>query len=325
MVGWRLIVSSPFCDDAMMKRLDELRVYYNHTIHPELLRMERRRRRLLRLLFFSFLLLLGLGAFALYVGLWVISLALMIPLGLYLAFLLYRVRRFVLTFKPRVMNLLLDFIDDGPNRGTLTYEAKGRLAREAFFESRLFETPAEYYEGEDYIRGKVGEMPFEMCELDVREISPVRTRLDQVFRGIFLFATFPEEAEGSLMIWPRRQQTALTRSIREVTFHGGVNVDQEILNAPFREQFISYAMPDTYVAGLLTPGMQEAVVEHIAQTGKEMYLSFQDRKIFLAIAEPRDLLEPSLWQSNLSFHLVRSFFEDINLMLRLVEAFDQAH
>ncbi len=308
-----------------MKRLDEFRIYYNHTIHPELMRMERRRKRLLRLLFFSLLMLVALLVFALSIGIWVVTLALMVPLGLYMAYLLYRVRRFVLTFKPRVINLLLDFIDDGPNKGVLTYEARGRISPEGFFQSRLFETEAPYYEGEDYIRGKVGEMPFELCELDVREISPVRTRLETVFKGIFLVARFPEESEGTLLVWPRSKKAGLTHSIRELTFEGAVNVDHEMLNPEFRRKFISYAEPDTYVAGLLTRPMQDAVMDYVSQTGKPMFMSFQGQDIYLAISQPRDMLEPNIWRSNLSFHLLREFFEDVNLMLRIVEEFDQAH
>ena len=41
-----------------MQSLNDLRIFYNHTIHPELMRMERRRHRLLLFLGFSFLLLL---------------------------------------------------------------------------------------------------------------------------------------------------------------------------------------------------------------------------------------------------------------------------
>ncbi len=308
-----------------MKQLEEFRIYYNRTIHPELLRMERLRLRLLRLLGFSALLFFGFIFFGFYVNLLLVTLLLMIPLTLYVGYLIYRIRQFKQTFKPRVMNLILDFIDDGLNRGTLTYDSKRYLPRDRFLKSRLFVTEAPFYQGEDYISGKVGEMDFELCELDVREYSSVRNRLEYVFKGVFLYAIFPEEAEGMIAIWPRFVQQYLTRPIREFTFTGGYNVDHEVMNDRFREIFLTFATEETHVAGILSEPMQEAMVEYIEQTGKELYVSFIDREIFIGVTENKDILEPYIFRSNLSYDLVKEFFEDINLLLRIVEDFDQTH
>ncbi len=308
-----------------MKQLEEFRIYYNKTIHPELMRMERHRQRLLRLIVFSVLLLAALVIFQFYIGILFLSLLLMIPVVAYLFYLLYRVREFIQTFKPNVMNLVLDFIDDGLNRGTLSYEAQRKIDKRRFLSSRIFVTPAPYYEGEDFITGKVGEMDFQLCELDVREISPIATRLDFVFKGVFLYAYFPEEAEGEIIAWPRAYKHYHTRSIRDFTWHGAYNVDHEILHDPFRQRFITFATEGTHVASLLTEPMQEAVVDYMDQTNKEIYLAFHDQELYIAVTEPRDILEPYLFRSNLSFELVREFFEDVNLLLLIVEEFDKTH
>jgi hypothetical protein len=308
-----------------MKRLEEFRIYYNKTIYPELMRLERRRRRLLRLLLFSVLILGGVVVFQLYLRILVISLVLMIPVAVYMAYLLFRIREFIRTFKPNVMNLVLDFIDDGPNRGTLHYAPERMLEKDRFLSSRLFVTPAPFYEGEDYINGRVGEMNFELCELDVREISPVLNRLNTIFKGAFLYAIFPEETEGTIAIWPREQRQFHTRSIREFTWMGGKNVDYEIMNNLFRQIFLTYATEDTHVAGILTEPMQEALVQYVDQTGKDIYVSFFDQEIYIAVTEEKDILEPYILRSNLSFELVREFFEDVNLLLQIVEEFDRTH
>ncbi len=308
-----------------MKRLEEFRIYYNQTIHPELIRMERRRRRLLRLLLFSALIVIGLIIFEIYLNLLLVTLLLFIPLAVYMFYLVYRIREFVQTFKPNVMNLVLDFIDDGPNRGTLSYQAEGKLSKEQFLDSRIFVSPAPYYQGEDYIAGRVGEMDFELCELDVREVSPVVNRLNFVFKGVFLYAIFPEETEGEIIVWPREYQQYHTRAIREFTWAGAVNVDHEILNERFRQKFLTYATEETHVISILTAPMQEAIVQYMEQTGKEIYVSFLDQEIYIAVTEPKDILEPHILRSNLSFELVREFFEDVSLLLHIVEQFDQTH
>jgi hypothetical protein len=308
-----------------MKRLEEFRKYYNKTIHPELVRLERRRLRLLRLLFFSGLILVGLVIFQFYLQVLVLTLVLLVPVFVYMSYVVFRIREFIRTFKPQVMNLVLDFIDDGPNRGELKYDAAGKLPRERFLASRIFVSRAPFYHAEDYITGQVGEMPFELCELDVREISPVRNRLDFVFKGVFLYAVFPEESEGEVVVWPREYQQYHTRAIREFTFRGAQNVDHEILNDRFRKKFLTFAMPESHVAAIVTEPMQEAIVQYIERTGKEIYAAFFDQDIYIAVSEPKDILEPYLFRSNLNFELVREFFEDVNMLLEIVEEFDKTH
>ncbi len=324
-----------------MKRLEEFRIFYNHTIHPELVRLERKRMRLLILLAISIILLIGLFILELYIGILALTLTLMIPVGIYIGYLIYRIRKFVNTFKPHVVNLILDFIDDGLNYGTLHYDAKKSIPKNTFLASHIFKTPAPYYQGEDFISGQVGSLKFDMSELDVKELSPVSSGLSDVFRGVFLHATFEHELEGVVIVWPRKYKQRLVGSIKNVNFLGAKNVDHEILCEPFRETFMTYATPDTHVVGMLPITMQEAIMEYLKGiqqyeellreqgNGKiqerDFFLSFINNNIFVAFSEEKDLLEPFILKSNLSFELVREFFEDIHILLRIVEDFDQTH
>ncbi|HMQ48119.1 MAG TPA: DUF3137 domain-containing protein [Saprospiraceae bacterium] len=316
-------------DSAKNKRLDEFRIFYNHTIFPELVRMERLRLRLLRLLLVASLLMFGILIFQFYVNLAVLTLLMAIPIALAIGYLLYRIQEFRQTFKPHVVNLITDFIDDGLNfdpQTPLKYDPKRKIEKSVFLSSRLFVTDARFYEGEDFIEGKIGEMPFELSELDVRENSPVSSGLKEVFRGVFLHATFPEEnTEGEILVWPRHRRQYLSRSIKDFTFDGGKNVDKEVLNLSFRSQFLTYADEDTHVISILSEPMQDSIVQFVEKTGKDIYLSFQDRDIFVAVTEDKDLLEPYLFRSNLSFELIFEFFESIHVVLRIAEEFDQTH
>jgi len=308
-----------------MSTLAQFRIFYNHTIYPELRRLERLRKRLLGLLFIAAFLLIGILIFEIYLHIWVVTLFLSIPITFFLFFLGYRIRTFVQTFKPQVMRLVLDFIDDQPNIGELSYTAIGGIEKENFLRSEIFVTPAPIYQTEDSIEGKVGQMPFTLCEMIVREDSPVRNRTNYVFKGIFLHAVFTEETEGRIVIWPREYRQYLSRSIRHFNQQGGRNVDYEVMNDKFRETFMTYALEDTHVVGTLSEPMQDAIVNYRQETGKEIYLSFIDEEIFIAITEPKNILEPFIFKSNVSFELVRSFFEDISLLLSIVEDFDQTH
>lgn len=308
-----------------MLRNDQFRIYYNHTIHPELMRMERLRLRLLRLLFLS----LGLLVILLFIGLnsgeLSILLALAIPIIFYLGFLGFRTRKFVQTFKPRVVQLILDFISESPNIGKLDYEPDGFISKETFLSSMLFPDNTPVYLGEDLIYGKVGEMGFRLCELRAQGFSAVHNRLEPIFGGIFLHAVFPEETNGQILIWPRSRRKYLVRAIRNFTMEGGENYDDEILHPEFREVFLTYATKKTHVAGILSEPMQEAIVRYRQRRGKDIYLSFLNQEIFIAIDETRNILEPFIFRSNVRFELVKGYYQDIQLLLSIIEDFDQTH
>lgn len=306
-----------------MKRLEEFRLYYNHTLHPELMRMERRRIRLLRLLFFSALVLLGLLIFALYLNILAITLVLMLPVGFYIGYLGYRIRVFIQTFKPNIVNLILDFIGDTPNYGMIRYDEKKYISKAVFKRSGIFSSPMQYYIGEDHFAGKIGEMDFEFSELRVREVSNVSNKLQEIFEGVFIHAQFNEDVEGRMIVWPRKERQYLTRAIKDFNWSKGENVESEILNINFREKFIVYATEDTHVVGILTEPMQDEILEFLGDSDRKFYLSFIDREIFCAISEHKDLLEPHLFQSNLSFDLIREFYIDISRKLGVVRNFDQ--
>ncbi len=288
--------------------------------------MERRRKRLVALLIFASVLLAGMIAFELYLNILALTLLLTIPHVIFIGFLVYQIRQFKNTFKPNVVELLLDFIDNGPNFDAnfpLEYEAESGFSKAAFLQSGIFITPAQYYTAEDTIRGRIGEITFELCELNVKEISPVRNDLDEVFRGIYLQARFTADIRGEMIVWPRSRRKYLTRTIKNFTADKGRSVDYEINNFEFRNIFMTYATPNTHVEGILPETMQEAIVKYQRETGKDIYFAFHDRDFFVAISEPKDLLEPYILRSNLSYDLVLEFMRDINLVLHIVHEFDQ--
>ena len=96
-------------------------------------------------------------------------------------------------------------------------------------------------------------------------------------------------------------------------------------NKEFRETFLAYATRDAKVRDLLSTDMQEILVRYREETEKEIYISFIDKNIYLAITGHRNILEPYLFRSNLSFELVREFYEDLSMLFDIVEDFDKLH
>ena len=305
-----------------MQRLEDFRLFYNHTIHPELMRLEKKRKRLLLLLFFSALLFIAIIILEIYLDVLALTLFFMVPIGFYASYLLIKIQRFVATFKPHVVDLVLDFIDDSPNFGDLKYDSKGFIPKQRFLASRIFATRATEYKGEDFIFGKIGELDFELCELNVKELSRVRSQMEPVFRGVFLHAKTNIATQGAIIVWPREFKQYLTRSIKAFTAKGAANVDSHFEVESFRELFTTYATSEAYILKTLNYEMQVALAEYMITTEKEIFASFIGDDIYVGISEPKDILEPYIFSSNVSFELVKEFFEDLQMLFYIVETFD---
>lgn len=301
------------------------RLFYNSHIHPDLLRAEQLRMRLVRLLLLSLLLGLALAGLAIYLDLAAFTLFITLPTGFYITYLVWRMRLFRQATKRNLVQLILHFMYTELHYEQLYYDPQKFISKELFLQSGIFDTSADIYEGDDYITGRIGMMPFVLSEITVKEISPLANRLQAVFEGQFVYALFGEEAEGSLVLWPRRYKPQLSRSIKAYVLRGGANCDHEITNDSLRERYMVYATEDTHVAGLLTEPMQAAIIAYTQRTGRDLYLAFRNREIFAGLASRRGLLEPSVLSSNLHFDWVWAYYQDIALVLKIVEVFDQTH
>lgn len=308
-----------------MRDLNEFRIYYNQTIHPELMRLDRQRRRLLRLMFFSFLLLVALVIFQLYLDIMIVTLTLMIPIAIYMYMLWQQVKKFRADFKPNVVNLILDFMKESINFRSMSYDPNKYIPMQMFMQSKLFGARPAVYEGEDYIEGRVDEVQFQLSELNVKEFSRVRNRLNYVFRGVFLYAELKEPLNGTVILLPRKFRQYLIKTIKQINLSAAADMDGFIKSNTFREIFLTYATVNVKIGEVLPEYMQQVFVNYVERTGKEIYVSFRGKHLFIAITNPKDILEPHLFQSNVSFDLIREFFDDIQTIVNLVEEFDNHH
>jgi hypothetical protein len=307
-----------------MHNPEKFRLFYNQTIQPELRRLDKYRLRLLRVMFFSALIMAGVGALLMYLDVLVIALLAMIPFGIYISYLGYRIRKFVQEFKPRVVKLILDFIDDGLLFGDLKYDPKQKIGLDRFFQSSIFVTRPAVYDGEDFIEGRIGDIEFEMCELNVKEFSKVRERLDPVFRGIFIRAKTFHPLKGAMLVVPRSTLPDLSESVKNFVRNGGQIMDGFIRHEKFREAFTTYGSKNTKVTDVLPDELMDFMLNYLQRRGN-IFFSFFGRNIYAAIANNKDILEPKWFSSNVSFELVREFYEDINLALFVVTAIDRSH
>ncbi len=300
-----------------MRAFTDFRVFYNQSIFPELMFLEKKRRAIVRRILLAIVLCSLLFFAVLYIDIASVTMMAMIPVVIWGVNLAKEVRNFYAEFKPRIVGAILDFLDNDVNYRHFKYEASGLIPKEKFLASRLFVTGADEYSGEDYISGTVREMPVEMCELKVREFSAVRSRLNYVFKGVFLVGDYLRpNMHGSIIMIPDTYRKYLSLSARHINLSGGKRVTENLL-PEFEAIFDTYCTPDARIKTVLSEDMQRVLIHFRQQTGREIYVSIIESKIYIAVTHAYDLLEPWLWRSNTSFELVAEFYEDLNLLLEL--------
>lgn len=304
-----------------MQAYRDFRQFYNQSIHPELLYLERKRLRLLRLCAVGGVMILGVFALQIYFDVFALTLILGLSAGFGAVFLALRIQTYYTEFKPRIVELILDYIDNEVNFSFEGFDPKGGIPAERFLASKIFPT-AEIYHAEDLIKGQIRETPIELCELRVREISPVRNRLDRVFVGLFLVGDYRrQDMKGAILALPDSYRKYLSRSERAFHLMGARRVRNNLL-PEFEALFDTYATPDTRISDVLSADLQRSILQFLQRfqamnRQKDIYFSIIRDKIYIALTQDKNLLEPSLLSSNVRYETVLEFYEDLRIALDL--------
>lgn len=301
-----------------MQNINEFRIFYNTRLHAKLRQLEGTRIQLLFLFTLSISVLALSGWLVYWLNMPAISLMLWIPITAYVSFLGWKIRKFKNSFKPAIVQEILDFI---PHQ--ITYDHRIFIKKDRFLNSQMFATAAPYYKGEDFLIGEIGSTTFEMCELDVRDRSRTDNRLRPVFRGIFFHATCKNPFQGEIIMLPREDRAYLTRSVKAFARRGGVTM--RVKYPGFEEQFMTYKGATTNPGLVINPSFYGILFDFAERLDKKVYFSFIDGHIYIGIWEPKDILEPNILSSNVSFKLVSEFYTDLYNVVSLVEDYDRLH
>jgi hypothetical protein len=209
-------------------------------------------------------------------------------------------------------------------KAKLVYNYDQKISKSIFQNSGIFNLSPSIYEGEDYISGFIGTATFEMSELYVARLSPVRSIYETVFRGIFFKANFFYNVGGGLIVFiPQEERQELSETIRGITSRGGKRI--ELPSREFNEAFVAYAEKEVNVSSLLTQNAFKTIMDYKKRSGKKIYVSFVKGFVNIAITESKDILEPKIFKSNTNFKFIREYFEDMLLIMSIVEDFDLNH
>ncbi|MGB3640528.1 MAG: DUF3137 domain-containing protein [Rivularia sp. (in: cyanobacteria)] len=145
------------------------------------------------------------------------------------------------------------------------------------------------------IRGK--SIDFQPLQIDKLKNKSYNTK---VFKGLFFTAKSNQLSQALTVIRPKSSET-------------------EILDTEFNSLFTVYCKDQLQASKILSSNLIEKLVRFHKKNNNNIYLSFVDNMIYIAIEYPEGIFQPNLFKSMLKFAPVRKYFEAVQLMLGIVE------
>jgi len=231
--------------------------------------------------------------------------------------------RYVRDFKGRVMPKIVAFIDEG-----LTYSGSQRVGESDFNRSRMFLKNPDRFTGEDYVSGVIGKTRIEFSEIHAEDKTEHRdskgrrhTSYSTIFKGVFFIADFNKNFKGITLVLPDTAQKMLGGVL------GSMLQSKNIMRPPlvkledpeFEKLFVVYGDDQVEARYILSTSLMQRITEFRGKTGREIYLSFVDNKVMVAVPSGRDMFEPRLFRSIVDYKQVEEYYNDLQLVTGIVE------
>jgi hypothetical protein len=226
-------------------------------------------------------------------------------------------------FKQRIIGSIVRSIDP-----SLTYAADDTISEEEFRASRLFTTDPDRFSGEDLVRGSIGATALRFSELhaEYRTTSTdskgnTTTSWHTIFKGLFFVADFNKHFAGVTVVRPDAAQRLFGRIGQMMQSMGSTFSDLELValeDPEFEEEFVVLATDQVEARYILSTSLMRRILDYGHKTGQRMSLSFIDNQIHIAVPMSRDLFEPPLLKSCADPELIRTYLQDLLMMIGIV-------
>lgn len=140
-----------------------------------------------------------------------------------------------------------------------------------------------------------------------------RWKSKTLFRGLFFTAKFAKNFPNRTFVIPNDLQNRVPL----VNYWRGEVVKLEDLE--FDRLFRVYGDDQIESRYILSTNLMQRLVDFSHKAKRKVYLSFVEGYIYIAIKSDRNLFEPKLWQTMLSFRPLKEYFEDLQLAIGIVE------
>jgi len=220
---------------------------------------------------------------------------------------------FIVKYKAKVIKPLVLSVDSN-----FTYYPNSHIDFDYFTDSNLFSHTPNLCEGDDYIGGEVDGVAIEFCDLNMRVKSQNSTYT--IFQGLFFVADFNKHFKHNTIVVPDSAQKIFGDLVGNSLQNNSLNRKKLIKmdDIEFEKKFVVYGDDEIEAKYILTNAMMQRMVKLQKKSGQNIYISFRDKKIFIAIAYNHKLFEPSITKSLLATKSITGYAQVLEMMKALV-------
>jgi hypothetical protein len=223
-------------------------------------------------------------------------------------------------FKYMVIERIVKFIDEA-----LVYNSSFYIPETIYKMSEIFKMDPDRYRGDDLVKGKMGKTEVEFSEIhsEYKTRDKNGTHWHTIFKGLFFIGDFNKHFTCRMVVLPDTAERMFGH-IGKMLQSWNITRDDliKLEDVEFEKFFVVYGSDQIQARYILSPGLMQRITEFRRKTGRDIYLSFQLSKVFVAIPYRKDLFEPKMFRSVLDFEPIKEYYEDLQLALGIVENLD---
>ncbi|HNU89234.1 MAG TPA: DUF3137 domain-containing protein [Ferruginibacter sp.] len=200
-----------------------------------------------------------------------------------------RTDRFTAAFKKAVIKTIIDDVCTG-----LVYKPDECISTREYKTSSLYRYRYDYFDGDDYIEGIIGNISFHCSELCVKSDYAGNKQIF-VFKGLFFVAKINDRFSGGTYVWPRNR-AQLATSIMDQRYRllpmpevADVHFDDEEFSTQFR---VCSTWPEQ-AKEILSPQVRTSLVSMSRLMNIALSVSFVAGLCYIGVPVRDDLLEPT--------------------------------
>ena len=232
-------------------------------------------------------------------------------------------------FKAVIIPKIVAFIDPA-----LNYEKDGLVPKAEFVNCRLFTERPDRYCGDDLVSGKLGRTAIQFSEIQVERVEKIRdtsagsgssgktrTNVYPIFSGLFFVADFNKSFRTTTIVLPDKAEKLLGgmgQALQKLNVQNGELIKLE--DPEFEQRFVVYGQDQVEARYILSTSLMQRITAYQTRAQKDIRLSFAGSKLYVAIAFDKELFEPALKDSLLDFSRIKEYYDDMTLVIDIVEA-----
>jgi hypothetical protein len=225
-------------------------------------------------------------------------------------------------FKKEIISPIVTFIDEN-----LSYDPEKKIPVKEFQASQLFKRDyghkVDRWIGDDLVEGTLNNTAMRFSEVHAQEEKTDKegkTYYDTVFKGLFFVFNYNLNFKGVTLVLPNKQNF-LSKVFAKMFFWKQTKGRELVkLGDPeLDSEFLVYSDNPTMARHVLSSNFMHRLLAFQRQLKKQIYLSFVNGKLYMAIYVKEDLFEPPVLGTVLNYELLQEIFEYLQLGKEIVE------